>query len=44
MRTLCVRYATAQVRAILADPKRELTIRATFNDLIPADGPTRRAA
>jgi hypothetical protein len=44
MRTQCIRYAIAQVRAILADPKREPPVRATFTNLLTAHTPSRRAA
>ncbi len=44
MRGQCARYATAQVRAILADPARANTVRATFAELAGDRPPIRLAA
>ena len=44
MRNQCRRYAVAQVRAILADPKRKATARTAFSNLTAGHVPIRRAA
>lgn len=44
MRTQCIRYAIAQVRAILADQVRELTVRSVLSEYRHGRHPARTAA